>query len=41
MLSVADAKPEMIARSKTPGTIIPIRANDSIKEAPTIPTAIH
>ena len=37
----AEARPAMTANKTTPGTIIPISAKLSIKEAPIIPKAIH
>ena len=41
MFNEVAASPDMIANSKTPGMIIPIKAKDSINEAPMIPRAIH
>ena len=41
MLREVAAKPDITASRTTPGMIIPINANDSTKEAPIIPTAIH
>ena len=41
MLREVAAKPDITASRTTPGTIIPISANDSTNEAQIIPTAIH
>ncbi len=41
MFNEVAASPDMIANSTTPGMIIPIKAKDSINEAPMIPRAIH
>lgn len=41
MLIEEEANPDIKASKTTPGIIIPIKAKDSINEAPIIPRPIH